>query len=611
MKGTVLGERYELIEKIGEGGMALVYKAHCRILNRTVAVKILKEEFASDQNFVEKFKTEALAVAQLSHPNIVNIFDVGQLDEVYYIVMEYVEGKTLNETIHERGSLSVDEAIDISAMICDGLHEAHEKGIIHRDIKPHNILITGSGIVKVADFGIAQAISKKTITFAGDILGTVHYISPEQAKGEPVNRATDIYSLGCVLYEMLTGKMPFDSENTITIALKHIHDQAVPPRSINKDIPPVLEAIILKAMEKLPENRFASAEEMRLALLNMDSDRALKYSNNRNGRTRVMSPIFNSQDHSIKNRKRIRPAALVIISLAVLGLLTGFFFIMSESVFGNEVVVPELTGMTEKEAKEELEKLGLKMYISYKFDEKIARDLIISQKPADGQKVKEGREITVVVSKGSQLVQVPSVRGLTLADAEMRLNSEGLKVGKKDKIYDDKFAVDVVISQDPLPGSEVESHSEINLMISRGKTPKKVSMPDLIGLSLEDAQKKIQDNNLLSGTIKRQESTAFFANQVIEQDTGSGVMIPEQSSINLVISDGPGPSARTTVLEFTLPEQEDKYRVVVIFSDAKGKSTIYNELRPAAETITLAVNYFASGTAEVQLNGKHHKTFSL
>jgi serine/threonine protein kinase len=265
--GTVLSGRYEIIELVSEGGMAMVYKARCRMLDRIVAVKILKDEYSSDLNFVQKFKTEGLAAAQLSHPNIVNIFDVGQEEDVYYIVMEFIEGETLKEYIQREAPLPVEQAITIATMICDGLQHAHEKGIIHRDIKPHNIIITETGIVKVADFGIAKAISKKTITYGGNIVGSVHYIAPEQARGEPVTRTTDIYSLGCVIYEMLTGRMPFDAESPITVALKHIHDDPVPPRSFNSEIPKALEAVILRAMAKNPVQRFASAQDLRNALL--------------------------------------------------------------------------------------------------------------------------------------------------------------------------------------------------------------------------------------------------------------------------------------------------------------------------------------------------------
>src|SRR5665647_1349440 len=232
--------------------MSTVYKARDRVLDRIVAVKILREEFSQDKGFVSSFKTEALSAASISHPNIVNIYDVGSENDVYYIVMEFVDGQTLKSIIRRQGPLSVERAVDIAIMVCDGVHHAHEKGIIHRDIKPQNILITEHGMVKVADFGIARAVSSSTLTYGNNIVGSVHYFSPEQARGEAINRTADIYSIGCVLYEMLTGKVPFNADSPITVALMHINDEPPSPRAINPEIPPALEAIIFKAMAKLP-----------------------------------------------------------------------------------------------------------------------------------------------------------------------------------------------------------------------------------------------------------------------------------------------------------------------------------------------------------------------
>jgi serine/threonine protein kinase len=359
--GTILGGRYELLSKIGEGGMSVVYKARCRILDRIVAVKILKEEFSKDKGFVERFKTEALAVAKLSHPNIVNIYDVGQQGNVYYIVMELVEGESLKDVITREAPFSVQKAVDIAIMICDGIQHAHEKGIIHRDIKPHNILITNSGIVKVADFGIAQAVSMKTITYGGNVFGSVHYISPEQAKGKPIGQTTDIYSVGCILYEMLTGKVPFDAESPITLALKHIHDEPPSPRKINEKIPPAVESIILQAMEKMPEHRFASAEEMRNALYHANA-MARFSSNGVNDRNLTVSPGPEEEEKDEmkkKKKRRLRSKGIAFIAIAVLGLLSGF--LTNSNLFGKEVVVPDVKGKAVDVADKQLRQLGLEM----------------------------------------------------------------------------------------------------------------------------------------------------------------------------------------------------------------------------------------------------------
>ncbi|NLC68028.1 MAG: Stk1 family PASTA domain-containing Ser/Thr kinase, partial [Clostridiaceae bacterium] len=262
MDTSVLGNRYELIEKIGGGGMAVVYKARCRLLNRYVAVKVLREEFTGDEEFVKRFEIEAQSAASLSHPNIVPIYDVGNENNVYYIVMEYVDGITLKEYIAEKGPLEWKEAIRIATQICSAIEHAHIKKIIHRDIKPQNILVTKEGIAKVTDFGIARAATSSTITMVGTTIGSVHYFSPEQARGGYIDEKSDLYSLGIVLYEMVTGRMPFDGESPVAIALMHIQDKPVPPTELNKDIPKALNDIIIKAIRKEQSNRYQSASEM-------------------------------------------------------------------------------------------------------------------------------------------------------------------------------------------------------------------------------------------------------------------------------------------------------------------------------------------------------------
>lgn len=613
MEATVLSDRYELLEKIGEGGMSYVYKARCRILDRIVAIKILKEEFSGDLAFVGKFKTEAMAAARLSHPNIVNIYDVGQHDDIYYIVMEYVEGKTLKQVIAEQAPLQVERAVDIAVMICDGIGHAHEKGIIHRDIKPHNILITKSGMVKVADFGIAQAISKKTITFGGNIVGSVHYISPEQAKGEPISPATDIYSLGCVLYEMLTGKIPFDAESPVTVALKHIHDEADPPRQINDKIPPALEAIIYQAMEKLPARRFQSAEQLRNSLINMGGGYSgYKAGNPRKGDTIVMSPISGEGTDGNMKKRKMRKTGIIIVTIALLGLFSGMVFMLGGNLFGKEVVVPDIVGKNINEANEELTRQKLTMSVKEEqFSDTYEKDEIIFQDPGKGQKVKEGRKIYIILSKGQEKIEVPQVVNRELSDAEIILRNEGFEIGSIEPIFDDKFEEGYIISQNPRGGTKVPKNSKIDLMVSKGETPAKVAMPDLLGLSLEEARKKIQDNKLSPGEIKRQDSNEYYSNEVMEQDTAAGVMVDEGTTVNLVVSKGPGPLPQTKVVEFNLPQESDYYKVEVILRDAKGERKIYNELHQGGETVNIGVNYFGSASVEIQLNGKPYRVKKL
>ena len=613
MIGTLLAQRYEIIEIIGEGGMAFVYKTHDRILDRVVAVKVLKDEYSNDPSFVEKFRIEALAAAKLSHPNIVNIFDVGQQNNKHYIVMEYVEGKTLQDFITLHAPLSVNKAVDFASMICDGLQAAHENGIIHRDIKPHNILITKSGIVKVADFGIAQAVSKKTLTFNGHIEGTVHYIAPEQAKGEPVTPATDLYSLGCVLYEMLTGNVPFDAESPITVVLKHIHDEPVLPREINQDIPIGLQNVILKSMEKNPARRFKTAEELHNALRDFNSDAYPVYQRNKdNGKTILIPSIDDNEGGADMARKKLRPRGWVIISIAVLGLLFGVLFQLGGNIFGNEVIVPQIEGMMIKEANDELTKVNLGMkVIDRQSSEQFEADQILSQNPAAGQKVKEGREIEVIISTGAELLSVPSLIGLTVSEAEIELRNKGFTRGVVEGTYDDRFPENFVISHSPIAGSKAAEGTKINIMYSKGKTPERVNMPSLLGLRLQEAKNVLRENKLEIGTVDEKESNEYVAGRITFQDTEPGVMIDEGSKINVTVSKGPGPVATSKAIEFQLPEEQDYYKVVIKLTDAQGKREIYNQLHHAEDDVHVGVSYFGDAKVDIELNGKHFRTIEL
>ncbi|MEA4924368.1 MAG: protein kinase [Syntrophomonadaceae bacterium] len=597
MNGTTLGGRYELIEIVGEGGMSTVFKARDKILDRIVAVKILKDEFSKDKGFVEKFKTEALSAASISHPNIVNIYDVGQEQDVHYIVMEYVDGTTLKDIIRKRAPLPVEEAVNIAIMVCDGVHHAHEKGIIHRDIKPHNILITEQGMVKVADFGIARAVSAGTITYGNNIVGSVHYFSPEQARGEVINRTTDIYSIGCILYEMVTGKVPFDAESPITVALRHIHDDPPSPRLKNPEIPVALEGIIFRAMEKVPGRRFQTAQDMRNALLNI---------------SRASTIAGPERDVDKVKKRKLKPAGIALIAIALLGLLSGVMFMMGGNLFGKEVVVPDIVGMNMAQAEAELDKLCLVMnVIAKQNDPNVEKDLIISQDPGKDRKVKAGRQIDVVVSAGSEQVKVPNIVGVTVKEATTRLANKGLNLGTPQEVYDEKYEAGIIISQDPLADTNVDAGTNVAVVVSKGKSPNKISMPDLKGLSLTDATKKLQDNKLVLGQVSRQTSNNYFKDQVSNQDTAPGVLVDEGTTVNITLSNGPGPTTKTKRLRFELPDDQQYYNVVITVKDAQNERVVYNVMHRAGEEINVGINYTGTGTAQVQLNGEPSKTYSL
>ncbi|MDD4776212.1 MAG: protein kinase [Syntrophomonas sp.] len=593
-----LGGRYELIEVIGEGGMSFVYKARDNILDRIVAVKILKDEFARDQVFVEKFKTEALSVARISHPNIVNIFDVGVQDNIYYIVMEYVDGYTLKQLIRQEAPLPVEKALDIAIGVCDGVHHAHEKGIIHRDIKPHNILITAQGMVKVADFGIAQAVSAGTITYGKNIVGSVHYFSPEQAKGEPVTPATDIYSIGCIIYEMVTGQVPFNADSPITIALRHINEDPPSPREINTEIPVPLENLIHRAMAKQPGHRYQTAQEMRNALLKIQQG--------------ASSLITGAPQDVAGTGRKMKPLGKGIIAIALMGFLSGILYMMAGNLFGSEVAVPDIVAMDIKQADEELSRLGLVMkVIGRETSDQVPLDAITNQDPGPGRKVKAGREIEVIISLGLEQVKVPNITGVTINDATSRLANKGLNLGTIDPVYDEKYADGIVISQDPLVDANVSAGTKINVVVSKGKQPQRVAVPDVRGLNTAEATAKLQAAKMQPGAVTRAASNEYLPELVAAQEPAAGVQAEEGSQVNLVLSSGPGPSSKTRQVEFEVPTEKRTYAVVIKVVDAQGSRDVYRESHEAGDTVTVNIKYYGTGTAEVQLDGTRFRSYNL
>lgn len=598
LNGKTLGGRYELLDVVGEGGMSVVYQARDNILDRIVAVKILKDEFSKDQGFVEKFRTEALSVARISHPNIVNIFDVGVQDGTYYIVMEYVDGHTLKQLIRQSAPLPVEKAIDIAIMICDGVHHAHEKGIIHRDIKPHNVLITEQGMVKVADFGIAQAVSAGTITYGNNIVGSVHYFSPEQAKGEPINRTTDIYSIGCIMYEMVTGKVPFNADSPITIALRHINEDSPSARALNPEVPAALENLIHKAMAKQPGQRYQTAHEMRNALLKIQQG---------NG-----SAIADKKEDAVKPKKKMKPLGKGIIAIAILGFLSGILWMMAGNLFGSEVAVPNIVGMDIKQADAELSKQGLVLkVIGRENNDQANPDTIISQDPGAGRKVKKGREIEVIISQGVAQVKVPNISGVTINDATTRLSNKGLNLGTIDPVYDEKYADGIVISQNPLADATVSTGTKVNVVVSKGKQPPRAAVPDVKGLTVTEATAKLKAANMDLGTVTRSASSAFYAEQVASQDPAAGVQIEEGTKVNVVVSTGPGPTSKTRRLEFSIPDDKRFYEVVIKVTDIQGSREVYSERHDGGDSVTVGITYYGSGSAEVQLDGARFRTYTL
>lgn len=532
MGETVLGNRYEIIKKIGDGGMAFVYKAKDILLNRIVAVKVLRPEFVDDDEFLGKFKREAEAVASLSHPNIVNVYDVGEDGKVHYIVMEYIDGQNLKEIIKNEGTLDEYTALDITKQIAMALSAAHKKGIIHRDIKPHNILISNEGrVVKVADFGIAKAVSNSTMTNIGSIIGSVHYFSPEQAKGKFVSNNADLYSLGIVLYEMIIGKVPFRGDSPISIALQHINDEIEFTSEEQINIPQSVRTIIKKLTEKSSVDRYQSAEEViediEYIEKNIDLDFIKEYDNyvtknidikdlnkqiNIEKNRHDEEVVYDDEDDDDyyeeeklkykkkqknkkspnKSRKRLKIAlAILILILATQIFIFAKFFLSGLGNNEGQISAPDLYNLTLDEAQRSLDKLNLNIRVNIEdeYSNEVEKGKIISQQPMSGATLQEGDTVTLVLSKGPMKGYIPNVVGLTLGEAGNILKENKLSLGNIKYEYSDTYNSGIVIAQDPKSGSENNQEwGTVNVVVSKGQKEEVVQPPEEDDDEEEDVQ---------------------------------------------------------------------------------------------------------------------------
>ncbi len=579
--GKVLGNRYEIIEKIGTGGMATVYKARDRVLNRSVAVKVLKDEFSTDVEFIKRFQVEAQSAASLSHQNIVSIFDVGNDNGMHYIVMELIDGKTLKEVIDEKGKLPWSDAVKIAAQIASGLSQAHKNHIVHRDIKPHNIIITREGVAKVTDFGIAKAVSNSTINAFGTTLGSVHYFSPEHARGGYTDEKSDIYSLGVVLYEMCTGKLPFDAETPVSVALKHLQEVPEEPLKLNTEIPSALNDIILKAMQKEVASRYASADalynDLKRVLKNPD-DISLKDVNNTsqsNFTTRRipvvnpttkdekinegMSKIKKEQDDEEMSKKRVTKGQALIrffvfmlfAALVFFGCVKGGMFI-SEQILGTSatVVVPKIEGYSKEEAEKMLNDLGLKMYVEANVVDSNypVEGFIVYQEYKEGAKVKEEATINVRVSKGASQVVVPDITTMhSVEGIKAKLGTVDLEFIEAFEFHD-TIAIGDIIRQEPEGGKEVEKGSSVTVFFSKGPESGDLSgdtsgdsglvkVPHVVGFSETEAKKLIDAAKLIAN-VSYVSSTVHEKGIVIGQTPEADSYKAELSEVVITVNKG-------------------------------------------------------------------------
>ena len=558
LEGKILGNRYEIIEKIGNGGMATVYKSKDRVLNRYVAVKILRDEFTTDEEFIKRFRIEAQSAASLTHPNIVSIFDVGNEGNLYYIVMELIKGKTLKEIItEENGPLPWKWSLNVVTQIASALETAHKNNIVHRDIKPHNIIITEDGIAKVTDFGIAKAVSNSTITAFGTTIGSVHYFSPEHARGGFTDAKSDLYSLGVVMYEMLTGKVPFDADTPVSVALKHMQEKPVEPKELNENIPQVVNDIIMKAMQKDINLRYQSATEMvkdlNTALKNPDENFVHIGKNVGAATQRISTQEIaeaerraNEQKNKGKEKKTNKFKELIKkhkVASAILGAIF-LFFIAFGATMGivelanpNEVQIPDLVNKTEDEAEQILKDLKLKLVVkSEEYNENIEKGKIISQDPPyqENYTIKEHSEISIVISKGTEKVDVPNVVGKRREEAEKELKEVGL-VPEIIEENDEKVEAGIVLSQDPEDGENVNKGSTVKLVVSKGSAIVKVEVPSLVGKNEQEAKALLVEAGLKANIINDEDESKNDG-VVLRQSKEAGTQVQEGTTITITVN---------------------------------------------------------------------------
>ena len=550
MVERVLDGRYALETLVGSGGMADVYRAKDRLLERTVAVKILHRQYENDTEFIARFQREAKAAARITHPNIVNVFDVGVAEGRHYIVMEYVPGRTLKERIKDEGPVPPAQALHIARQIAGALAQAHANNLVHCDIKPHNILVMPDGNVKVADFGIARAVTESTMTYNDNIMGSVHYFSPEQARGTIITPKSDVYSLGVVLYEMLTGRIPFDGNTAVSIARKHLEEEPQSVRSIVPSIPPVVEALVTRMMAKepalRPDSRLLVQDITRTEQM-MRGDTAAMHTFDPDA-TRVLSPVEAQEIGAIaeveeeeneaeeKSFFRTRKFKFGLVLILMLGFFTGFFLSFGKFWSSVEIAVPDVTGKQLTLARQILEDQHLRVTVAETYDASVPVGIVVSQTPEAGTKVKEERTITIYVSKGGEELEMPNLRGLKQEDALKKLQQMGLRLGSSYETFSDEDS-GTVISQDPRSGTRITKGQSVDITVSKGQKIKKITVPNVKGVPADRAHTMIEGSGLKVGGTSEEASTQA-AGTVVSQSPAAGTEVDSGTAVQVVVSSG-------------------------------------------------------------------------
>ena len=658
--GKMLNNRYEILEKIGNGGMATVYKAKCHVLNRYVAIKILKDEFTTDSDFIKRFNTEAQSAASLTHPNIVQIYDVCNEDNLYYIVMELIQGKTLKEIIAEDGILSWKWSINIAIQIASALETAHKNNIIHRDIKPHNIIITEDGIAKVTDFGIAKAVSNSTITAFGTTIGSVHYFSPEHARGGYTDAKSDLYSLEIVMYEMLTGRVPFDADTPVSVALKQVQEEPTDPMKYNPNIPISVDRIILKAMQKDPNFRYQNATEMlqdlSLALKKPNEDFVELATRSDDAPTQKVPTLYELEMEKNNDRKapkvgedgeekkkkfaKIRafyakhkwakPVTIILVAIIIFVIAMYSTIAILNGSRPEQVDIPNVSGaenaerMTKDDAIKLLNSLGFEdITIEEEYSDDVEEGYVISQTPEykSNFKINVTEKITLVVSKGQKIVTLPKkIIGKNIEDVKSELDELELKYEIIEE-NSEKVEKDIVIEVDPEEGEEITAATTVKLTVSKGSAYKDVTVPSVINETESNALAKLTALNLVVN-VTYEENASKSDGIVTSQSVSAGKTLKEGDSIELVVNKQPTKSTLTvnvnlkSLMNYTEPKPttetttdengntvtttetpEVENATVVI---EVGEDTILSDTYPMTKT-NISQSWTTSGVKEVKV----------
>ncbi len=639
MIGKLLNNRYKIKEKKGSGGMALVFKAQDILLDREVAIKMLRPEFVSDEDFINKFRHEAKSVARITHPNVVSIYDIVEGEDSLYLVMEYIRGENLKSIIKKRGKLTLVEALDIANQITAGVEVAHKNNIIHCDIKPHNILITENNQVKVTDFGIARAVSTSTMTITDTVMGSAHYFSPEQAQGKEINTYSDIYSIGVVLYEMITGEVPFKGESPISVALKHIQNEPKELKEVLPSVPEKVNELIMKTLAKDPEERHDNATDLR-----EDIVETLKYvksepgfneetKNSNKSETKILktseitSKSLESKQNNTKDNRRtnnrnyytpdkkqsskLNKWIVWVIVIMLLFSAAAFAVIYFFKVY-TEVPIVKVPDLLEKEYNEAVDiasQQGLSLQKSEEeiFHNKIEEGHIVTQEPSPGERIKQTRKIVVSVSKGPKVVELPDFNNRPLRDAQVILENLGLTAEQIEYEYSEQIRENHIISQSPEADSQIDVNTEIELIVSNGPSPIMVKMPALLGVEKGRAFDLIKNKGLNVGRLNYSESTRYDEGLIFYQQFSAGEDVPENSDVNLGISTGlinnDNFEEHKTNIGINVVGS-DKQEIKIIVKDSNGEEVVYQKVHSPGQYLNKTIYSVGPTVLEIYRDGE-------